>query len=611
MKQLTLFLLLSFFATLGFGQTRQLSGIVQDEKGYPLIGATVTHLSTSTQAITDINGEFTLAVTDTVANLEIKLVGFQTQRISAAPNKEKIIITLKEEIGALEEVVVIGYDGKRRAKTSTMPATKSMSTRGIVPDMATAPMASRSDSYAPRFSSTNGIAAGQLTAGEIHDFSKWELWQDIAKEDLQTWQKHWKLRPLQRYTVQLVTETSDAISNAVVQLKSKNGKIVWQSKTDNTGKAELWANLFSTEQQQENYTLEVQHNGKKQTVKSASDFHNGINIIKLAADCTPSNAVDVVWVVDATGSMSDEIAYLQAELSDVIDKVKDTLPILDINMGSVFYRDEGDEYVVRKSPLSKSIKQTIEFIQQQQADGGGDSPEAVEQALDAAINGLDWREDARARLLFLVLDAPPHHTPEILQQLQDLAAAAAAKGIRIIPVAGSGIDKSTEYLMRAFALATNGTYVFLTDHSGIGNPHLEPTTDTYEVEKFNDLLVRLFYQYTFIPYCQQDIALMIQQDTLSTVTPSTQTDAATATLSALNWKYYPNPTSGIVTIELEGESDEIFIADLSGKIIKRFVVNKQKQVQINIGEFPTGMYFIKIPQDNDKWLSGQVVLTRA
>ena len=50
--------------------------------------------------------------------------------------------------------------------------------------------------------------------------------------------------------------------------------------------------------------------------------------------------------------------------------------------------------------------------------------------------------------------------------------------------------------MRFMAISTNGTYVFITSDSGIGNPHLEPTVGEYEVEFLNDLLVRLINKYS-------------------------------------------------------------------------------------------------------------------
>lgn len=65
------------------------------------------------------------------------------------------------------------------------------------------------------------------------------------------------------------------------------------------------------------------------------------------------------------------------------------------------------------------------------------------------------------------------------------------KGIRISAVASSGVDKETEFLLRFLGIRTGGSYIFLTDDSGIGGDHIEPTVGQYEVELLNDLLVRV------------------------------------------------------------------------------------------------------------------------
>jgi hypothetical protein len=49
--------------------------------------------------------------------------------------------------------------------------------------------------------------------------------------------------------------------------------------------------------------------------------------------------------------------------------------------------------------------------------------------------------------------------------------------------------------MRFFSITTNGTYVFITNHSGVGNSHLEPSVGEYQVEFLNDLMVRLINKY--------------------------------------------------------------------------------------------------------------------
>jgi len=331
-----------------------------------------------------------------------------------------------------------------------------------------------------------GLKAGTLTAGEVHDFSKWHLWTDISKDQLKKWQTHWKIAPQNRYSVQITNKEGMPIIDQRVQLLDERNEVVWTARTDNTGKAELWANMFDSSNKPGDLSIQAEIDGKKYDIKEAKGFHKGINYLSVPRVCTSSDVVDIAFVVDATGSMGDEIKYLKTELYDVIQRVQAQNEELTINLGSVFYRDHSDDYLTRESKLTPNIEETVSFISMQSAGGGGDFPEAVDAGLESALNNLKWSESAKARILFLVLDAPPHNNAAVIKKLQTLVAQAAEEGIRIVPVTASGINKSTEYLMRALALATNGTYTFLTDHSGIGGSHIKPTTDEYKVEKLND-----------------------------------------------------------------------------------------------------------------------------
>ena len=96
--------------------------------------------------------------------------------------------------------------------------------------------------------------------------------------------------------------------------------------------------------------------------------------------------------------MGDEIEYLKTELLDVIGRAKSRNPELAFRMGTVFYRDKGDEYIVKSSGLTADIPKTVEFIQKQFAGGGGDYPEAVHSALEEAIYRQKWSESAIARI---------------------------------------------------------------------------------------------------------------------------------------------------------------------------------------------------------------------
>ena len=208
------------------------------------------------------------------------------------------------------------------------------------------------------------------------------------------------------------------------------------------------------------------------------------------------SALDLCFMIDTTGSMGDELSYLQSEVSDVISRVQAEFPAADIRLGLVFYRDQGVDYVVRTFDFTGDIQALQRFLAAQSANGGGDYPEAVHEAFGAALK-LGWREESR-KILVPVLDAPPHgeknehgNAIDIEAEFGKLVYEASQYGIAAVPVAASGADTLTQYLMRSAALITGGTYVFLTDDSGIGNSHEMPAVGEFTVEYLNSCLVRV------------------------------------------------------------------------------------------------------------------------
>lgn len=466
---------------------------------------------------------------------------------------------------------------------------------------------------------TTGAAEGVLTAGEVNDFAKWQQWTDLSATALGGLRKAWGIAPAGRYTLDLQTPQGLPLANASVQLRRADGTVLYRARTDNTGKAELWATLDAADTADAGtLVMEAEYGGKTFRVEQARPFSQAVNRVVADVPCGPSNAVDVAFVVDATGSMQDEIDFLKAEMNDIIYRSKRIGDQLSFRFANVFYRDAGtnDEYTTRSMDFTRVLSTAVNFISEQRADGGGDTPEAVEIALDSAINGLAWSSEARARILFLVLDAGPHLTPAVKQRMRELAAAAAAKGIRIVPVAASGLDKGTEYLLRSLALATNGTYTFLTDHSGVGPPHLAPSTDAYQVESLNALLVRILKGFTYMPDCQQKLPELALDYPDSSVTVPLSPDTAMAVPEGgaahgkITWRYWPNPTTGLVHITVDAPIPELYITDLGGKVLQ--VVNglaADRTAQVDLGAYATGIYLIRYPYGNT-WLSGKVVLQR-
>jgi hypothetical protein len=334
---------------------------------------------------------------------------------------------------------------------------------------------------------------GVITAGEWNDNLHWNFWTDLlSKQEYKDHLTEWGINPKLRLPFLIKDSNNRSLIDAVVEIKNAEGKTLWKCRTDNFGKAVAWPSMFSNDGAPDE--LIISYDGNSYNYKNFSFKADG-NTLTVPVSRDQLIDADIALVVDATGSMGDELEYFKVELNDVLEKASKN-NCSNWRIGSVFYRDEGDEYVTRTSPFTTHASSIINFVKNQKAENGGDWPEAVHKALEESVNNLNWSSRARARLLFLVLDAPPHKEQAVMASLVSQIKVAAEKGIKIIPVVASGIDKETEFLMRSWSLATNGTYVFITDHSGIGGDHLEPTVGDYKVEKLNDLLVRLIYLYT-------------------------------------------------------------------------------------------------------------------
>lgn len=424
--------------------------------------------------------------------------------------------------------------------------------------------------------------AGQLTAGEANDFSKWNYWNDIAVPTLERYKNEWKFFPERRVSVQLVNKNKKPVVGEKIKLINDKNEIIWEAFSDNLGNAELWIDpIIGSVSDSEKYFL-TDDSGKIIS-NQVKEFKNGQNLIVLEKNCLTKRTLDLAFVVDATGSMGDEISYLQSELLDVLKKVENSLKNTEVRYGSVFYRDFSDEYVTRKLDFTNNANELLDFIKKQNAAGGGDYPEAVVEAMEVSVDELKWSNENSAKIMFLILDAPPHHSEENINKLFEKVKEAAKKGITIIPLAASDIDKQTEYLMRTFALMTNGTYTFLTNHSGIGNSHIEPSVESYEVEKLNDLLLRLILQRATLPECSRNIS----NDHINK-----KMETEVKNLNNPTIKIFPNPTKGPINIVSEKPIDELFVYDLAGKIIMKKEKLSGKNI-IDISAYPQSVYLVR------------------
>lgn len=188
--------------------------------------------------------------------------------------------------------------------------------------------------------------------------------------------------------------------------------------------------------------------------------------------------LDVALVVDTTGSMGDEVERLRTTLRSVVARLGAHPLHPAVRVGGVAYRDVGDRYVTRPFDFTSDLGAVQRTLDGLDAAGGGDGPEAVQEALDVAVSGLSWGGPGTVRVLFLIGDAPPHvergvpYTVTMRRALE--------RGIVVFPVACSGMDDRGEFVWRQLAAVTLGQFLFVSYGGGTDHhtgPYLENDLD--------------------------------------------------------------------------------------------------------------------------------------
>ncbi|MBQ2154605.1 MAG: VWA domain-containing protein [Oscillospiraceae bacterium] len=345
-------------------------------------------------------------------------------------------------------------------------------------------------SEAPR-PETPGAAPFILTAAEWNDNQNWPFFTNLVNAGTISFPS-FGIDPRNRVVLTLTDTSGAPIVNEPVALMNADNKALWTARTDKSGTACLFFRSDETPDHVDAGGISTPVN-----VQTSDGSGQGTTEIARVDSLTvtgtmttaPQDGLQVMFLVDTTGSMSDEIAYLQKDFSDIAKAVEGD----GVSFSACFYRDEGDDYVTRMNPFTTDVSAVQSKINSEYADGGGDAPEAVAQALTEAFSaGQGWSETS-AKVLFLIFDAPPHGGKEA--ELDAAIRSAAAQGIHVVPVVASNADRETELFGRAAAIVTNGTYVFLTDDSGVGGEHLEPIVGDYTVELLHDVIVRIIEGY--------------------------------------------------------------------------------------------------------------------
>lgn len=176
-------------------------------------------------------------------------------------------------------------------------------------------------------------------------------------------------------------------------------------------------------------------------------------------------AYEIVFCLDATGSMGGLIGTAKEKIWDIVSGISQSQDVSKVKLGLVFYRDRGDAFITKTYPLSENIDSLYSQLLAIQAQGGGDAPESVNKSLDEAVNKMPWSEnDQTFRTVFLVGDCPPHmdynetRYPETCKNANEKNVV-----INTIKLGYSCTDAVAHF--KEIATLTNGTYQQLDQHA--------------------------------------------------------------------------------------------------------------------------------------------------
>lgn len=223
-------------------------------------------------------------------------------------------------------------------------------------------------------------------------------------------------------------------------------------------------------------------------------------LIGCAAAAAPTSAkvafeqerpqIEVAFVLDTTGSMSDLIEGAKRKIWSIANEILETEAQADVKFALIGFRDRSDDYVTQPFDLTPDINGVYGNLLQFQASGGGDRPESVNQALNEAVTQLNWSPDpATLRLVFLVGDSPPHMDYQDDVKYPRTLELAEQRDITINTVLAGGAS-DTGAIWREIARLGGGAFIEIPQSGGM-QAYVTPYDDQIDQlqRKINDTVI--------------------------------------------------------------------------------------------------------------------------
>lgn len=346
--------------------------------------------------------------------------------------------------------------------------------------------------------STEVAAENVLTAAEVDDNAQWEMY--LAYLEAYEGLPIIEMDVRERHEIEILDANGAPVLAAELTFIDPEGEIVYRLRTHSDGRAYFFPNLLAPEFQHESYTVNVladhtqlidtftlQRNGElEQRWLRETDY---VSVAPLATK------IDIFFVIDATGSMGDEIKQLKENMTAIAARLDALETSSLVRYGMTVYRDRGDEFTSQTYQFTADVEAFAAALAEVEAAGGGDYPEDMHEGLQKSLQVADWSINNTISLMFVIGDAPPHLDYEDQVWTYDVAALeAAVRGIKMFPIASSGLDEQGEYIYRQLAQVTGGKFLFLTYGAAgagtLGN-NTDLTVNDYDVTSLDGLITKI------------------------------------------------------------------------------------------------------------------------
>ncbi|MBN1264948.1 MAG: VWA domain-containing protein [Anaerolineales bacterium] len=329
-----------------------------------------------------------------------------------------------------------------------------------------------------------------LRAGSVDDNEKWDDYL-LYRLQFADWGYAAHDVPVtDRVIFHVVTTGGSPVLAAGITIKDANGHTLTSMRTHSNGEALFFPAAFLSENDQ-SYTVQVEKDGAETGRQVDRSSRTETFTLDSSAAGNPVR-LDIQFLIDVTGSMSDEILQLKDNMIEISEAISRLPSNPEARFAMTIYRDRGDEFVSRSFDFTPDVAFFTSELEKVSADGGGDYPESLNEGFHNALILPEWRVENTVSLLFVIADAPPHlDYPQDYDYAEDIFEAN-VRGIKVFPIASSGLDDQGEYILRQMAQISGGKFLFLT-YGADGAPGDETThhVDDYSVLSLDQLVVQI------------------------------------------------------------------------------------------------------------------------